>query len=212
MQTVTRVGYALFLTEPAMHERYLEKARLLSRLRLSLLSYFRSFDFPFNPSFISASVEYDETKRLSACIYKNTLFFGFIDKASGFISFVDKDNNFPAVDSDVFLHLECRMEHAIKARYNQKAILAEKYVSQAWNESVILLDKIIAFEEKVKTLPEDVQSKFREQLLYDECIDIIIATGTGYCPDLNIEIDARISQAFKIVGRSEPEEHCRGFE
>lgn len=69
-----------------------------------------------------------------------------------------------------------------------------------------LLDKIVAFEENIKTLPEDVLHKFKEKLLYDECIDLIIESGTESSPDLDAEIDNRISQAFRIVGEQELKE------
>lgn len=139
MQTITRVGYALFFTEENAHEIYLEKARLLSRLRFSLLSYFFSLDFVSPPEFVSASVEYNEATRLSVCIYKGVLFFGFINKVSGLMSFVDKDNTLHAIEPDVFSHLECKMEHAIKSKYNKKEILFERYVTQAWKKDYTAL-------------------------------------------------------------------------
>jgi len=205
MQTKTRVAYALAsFNEKQSHELYAKKKDSLEKCCKEIARHFSRENL--NGATLAVSALYSDKMNITACIYKGRLFVGFQDRETKNIFFNDKTDSFIFMPPSAPEDLKIRMQNTIESFKNGHKNQMSKQLSSDWEKTIPLLDKLVAFEEKIKNLPEDVLHKFRERLLYDECIDVIISTGTGYCPDLNNEIDARISQAFKMAGKSEPEE------
>lgn len=212
MQKYTRILYAKIVCDNTIREssdKYLERCALVYRIVDKVLPDYRKYlQSTSAPDIIASVLRYTKTQNMTLCIYQGYFFLGFSDLTSNIkaISFTDKSNKFTELQKSDLETLGSRLLNAIQWHSSKATDLCNKMAAKPWEDMIPLLDKIITFEERIKSLPEDVLHKFRERLLYDECIDVIISTGTGFSPNLEEEIEKRISQAFKIAGKSEIEE------
>lgn len=210
MQTIQRIGYFSASCANLDSSLHLYDANMayLTEVKRNLEKLFKEELGNCN-EILATRVNYTPEQYLCVCFYKTRLFFGVQNKKSSQIKLDDESGHFAYTNPNLFFALENRAEFSIKNKKAKNKIAPEVVTVEAWKNILPLMDKIIAFEEKIKHLPEDAIHKLKEKLLYDECIDIIIATGTAYSPELDEKIDIRISQALKIIGKQKPEEHSK---
>lgn len=195
MQEYTRIMYAKIVCDNAQRQtsdKYLERCAWLNSAIAEIQPEFiKCFSVGPTKTIAACTMAYTKKQDITICAYGEYFFLGFIDLSSvpNRISFVDNSNMFTTLRKYDIETLKTRLLNTIRWDNSKTTNLCNTQATLFWKTQIPLLNKIVAFEERINKLPEKEQYILRSSLLYDTFIDKIIESGCNSNPTLDHEID-----------------------
>lgn len=138
------------------------------------------------PKMLSVDARFNDTYDLSICRYKDRMFIGLKDRNTKDIIYQDTSNSLVKMQPRFFEQLETRMHNAMTAWANKGVEnIMVKDSNKSWEQQLLMLDKIIAFEEKFAQLSPTQQRIYANSKLYDQTINEILENGEKALLDKN---------------------------
>lgn len=127
---------------------------------------------------ISAIIDMDNGKDLTACVYKGEPFLGVRDRETKQITLEMKEINLEKIRTEKLESLVDELKASqVNLEKTRKLDMRSKELTHVWEPLYPTMDKIIAYEKEVERLPETKQRILQKSGLYEQKIDDMISAG-----------------------------------